>query len=246
MRKISVAAALAACLAVHATRAPAQDVLSQVGAAQLESARAAARSAEAVVIGPGPGADYWLRLYAQNSDANLHALQAGDFNYLAAVAELKRQAATIIYRGAATQNVMREVYGRDPYGEEYQHYKPLVDAQQAWFVTIRTQEMNRMNSDPYLRRQTIERVYVEVFGRVPTQTDLGYWMPRKDTYRAMYDANMAYLYAHPADLSATAARAWEVTYQASPTGGQVAELVAAARAGHLDYPGMLQWIRSRH
>lgn len=253
MTKISTWILFLVLTGTVAREAAAQDPLASVGAAQLQAARAAARSAEAVVFGgpPGPVAsdpDYWLRLYVANNGQHLQALQAGDFNYVAAVAELKRQAATIIYRGIATDRVMREVYGRDAYGEEAQHYKPLVDAQQAWYVTILSQERQRMNSDPYLRRQTIERVYLDVFGRVPAAQDLAYWMPRQDTYAAMHDANMSYLHApaHAADLWATAARAWEVSYQASPSNGQIAELVAAARAAHLNFPGMRAWIASRH
>lgn len=253
MRTITTATLVVALVGAAASQAAAQDVLATVGAAQLQAARAAARSAEAVVFGGpiGPGAsdpDYWLHHYAAASDANLHALQAGDFNYVAAVAELKRRAATIILRGVATDRVMNEVYGRDAYGEEAQHYKPLVDAQQAWYVTIRTAELQRMNSDPYLRRQTIERVYLDVFGRVPTQQELAYWMPRKDTYLAMRDANMGYLYhsAHAAELRATSARAWEVSYQASPTDSQINELAAAAQASHMTFAAMVHWIHSRH
>lgn len=253
MTKISTSILLLFLGGTLAKQAAAQGALASVGAAQLQAARAAARSAEAMVFGgpPGPGAsdpDFWLGLYVANNDQHLQTLQAGEFNYTAAVAELKREAATIIFRGVATDRVMREVYGRDAYGEEFQHYKPLVDAQQAWYFTILAQERQRMNSDPYLRRQTIERVYLDVFGRVPAAQDLAYWMPRQDTYAAMHDANMAYLYApaHAADLWATAARAWEVSYQASPTNGQIAELVAAARASNLNFPGMRQWIVSRH
>ena len=244
---------LMALVGVAASHAAAQDVLASVGAAQLQAARAAVRSAEIVVFGgpPGPNPsdpDYWLQHYVANNDQHLHTLQAGEFNYVAAVAELKRRAATIIFRGVATDRVMREVYGRDALGAEAQYYKTLVDAQQAWYVTIRTQELQRMNSDPYLRRQTIERVYLDVFGRVPSQQDLAYWMPRKDTYQAMHDANMAYLYApaHAGELRAAAARAWEISYQASPTDAQIDELAAAARAAHLTFPGMHHWIRSRH
>jgi hypothetical protein len=249
MRNLARSTFLAACAAaVTAGPLPAQTGdLAKVPAAQLQSARAAARSAQAVVLGMHEDPDVWLRHYVANRPDRLQKLQAGDFNYTAAFDFLKEYVTGPFFRGVAVTNVIRELYGREPLAAEFKEWRTKVAAQQAWYITILQAERERMKADPFLRRQTVEAAYLNVFGRVPKPGDLSYWMPRSEGYAEMRAAGVLYLYhpTHAEELRATADRAYEVSY-GMHSDAEVDRLLAAARPGRFTFAQMVHWLHSRH
>jgi hypothetical protein len=225
----------------------AQDPLASIGPAQLQAATAAMRSASVVVFGDtvqSPAS--WVSRYVSNNPARLQQVQAGELSYTDAVNYLKMYHVDTPFMFIALQRVMREVWGREPLGAEFQQYAPQFRTGQTWYIVLRTAEVQKLN-DEYLRRQVVERAYLDALGRVPSPTDLAYWMPRKATYRTIYDGNVSYMFhpAHADELRATAARALAVA-RLSYSEQDVNSVAAIGLSQHRDYRGMLHWISERH
>ena len=90
-----------------------------------------------------------------------------------------------------------EVMGRPPSANDASFWQGRMQSEDKWwYATIHgelTRYINSVNIDE--RKATIHRAYVSVLGRNASEGDLAYWVGRPQVYRAIFDADRAWLYS---------------------------------------------------
>lgn len=113
-----------------------------------------------------------------------------------AVNFLKERIATnAVDRQFAIDNAFWEVYGRKSSPAEQAAWDSQVKGQKAWYATIVTSEIGKMNGNRANRESAINVTFYFTFGRTPTETELNYWKGRNEHFRLMMQANRNWLYS---------------------------------------------------
>lgn len=136
-----------------------------------------------------------------------------------------------------------EVYGVLPLAIERDVWMGRIKAQEAWYATIVSKEIAGLNSAEARRRDMITRAYNHAFGRPANDTaDMPYWLPRKEHYRLVIQAQRQWLYSEKGakDLWFAAEKALKVKYKKPPTLAEVNAAVEKFRPGKLIYIEMVK------
>lgn len=176
-------------------------------------AKQSLNSAAPIVIGKSPDdteMKYWLYLVTHSAKYGSkfnEGLKLSDaVNFLKdqfSASSLTEERAKIINRA------YQEVYGRDSKATEQASWETQIKAQTAWYATIVTSEIQKLNQDQTERNAMLNRAYQKSMGRDANETDLKYWLPRTEHYRQIVDATRSWLYSEKGtkDLVETISRA---------------------------------------
>lgn len=145
-------------------------------------------------------------------------------------------------RAAVINRAFQEVYGRDSTPAEQAYWETQVKAKQAWYFTIVTNELTKLNGDKGEQEATIQRAYQTSFGRAAKPGEVDYWLQRKPHYRPIVQANRPYLYSPggATDLVETIARALAAKNGRQPTDGEVKAAMVKFTPKQLLYAEMIQ------
>ena len=104
-------------------------------------------------------------------------------------------------RVATIDNAFLEVYGRPTTTVEMLEWEPQVKAQTAWYATIASAEIKKLNSNIGTRRNTtgrrpmVDQAYKTSMGRIANDGESSYWLPRTEHYRLIVAASRSWLYS---------------------------------------------------
>jgi len=160
----------------------------------------------------------WVNDLANNPKYSAKFNEGLKFND--AVSFLKERIATNANdRQFAIDNAFMEVYGRASNASEQANWDAQIKAQKAWYATIVTAEIGRLNSDPKRRTAMIDDVYQQTMGKTATPEELNYWKPRAEHYRLIVQANRNFLYSSNGnkDLVQTVRVAFLAKYKKDPS-----------------------------
>jgi hypothetical protein len=136
-----------------------------------------------------------------------------------------------------------EVYGQLPLISENNDWSLKIKEKNAWYTTIVLAEIEKLNKDQVKRKAMIDRVYQVVFGRSADAGNLQYWMPRKEHYRLIVQANRSWLYSDngKGDLHDTVKRAFiNKTNYKTPSETQIKNTAGAFSLKKLIYSEMFK------
>jgi hypothetical protein len=100
-------------------------------------------------------------------------------------------------RGEVVKQAYLDVYGSNPEPAQYDYWCKQLGTKTDWYATLVAKlnaELNA-NKGPFSRKTIIHTVYVLVFGREASESDLKYWLPRTENYSQMLLANRNWLYS---------------------------------------------------
>lgn len=136
-----------------------------------------------------------------------------------------------------------EVYGVLPLAIERDVWMKRIKAQEAWYAIIVSKEISGLNSADARRRDMITRAYNHAFGRPANDTeDMPHWLPRKEHYRPLIQAQRQWLYSERGakDLWFAAEKALTAKYKKQPSPAEVNAAVEKFRPGRLIYIEMVK------
>ncbi|MDQ4121495.1 MAG: hypothetical protein M3209_08625 [Acidobacteriota bacterium] len=86
---------------------------------------------------------------------------------------------------------------------------------------------DEMNKNPAVRRLMIQTAYVTAMGRMPTDGDMNYWLPRGENFRDIIEASRNWLYSPngAADLNAAVTSVLQFYLKRPPTQNEVSNSV---------------------
>jgi hypothetical protein len=204
---------------------------------EMETARNALKAASIVIIGYEiTEDDESIKFYSQYNDPE-NKIASGNFKFADACE---------LYKGSFNVGNLSlpfaRIYGRYGYPDEVSPWIDKKIDKKAWYVTIYASEFKRYQNDPYLKRTTIERAYLFSMGRVPTESDLKYWMGRTATYKEIVNIARVWLYSKNGkeELEKMIVRA-----QPNAKNNSGSAFVALARKKHLLFAEVLEMARMR-
>ena len=99
-------------------------------------------------------------------------------------------------RGQVIERAYQYVLGYSPPSDRAAFWDArLREGKGIGYINIVGEESTRLNASEIARKMTLLRVYKAGMGRNPDKGDQDYWVPRKETYQQMLDANRAWLYS---------------------------------------------------
>lgn len=205
--------------------------LNNFGSQAYKIAKAAFNTASMTILGRKPAGEEnageipaWIYLTltkygsAQNYFAGMKT-EAAEYVLKALFAESK-------YAGARKETIDRAFYhatGGFSNTTQFAFWDAKIQQKEAWYANILESVRQEMNKNASSRKLMIQCAYLIVFGRMPTDGDMNYWMPRGENYKQLVEANRTWLYSPNGakDLAETVTGVLKFNLNRTPTENEV-------------------------
>lgn len=94
-----------------------------------------------------------------------------------------------------THRAFNRIYGTTPETAERKMLMDAIKQKKTWYIQIYTEQLEKLNNSPELRKKMINHSYWSAMGRNATQAELDYWMPRKPHFEQLFKLTRTYIYS---------------------------------------------------